>query len=971
MSATLDFLRLILPESGYYCAVTIVNNQWRHKFFDDIEAMSQYILKEDARGREVYHACGAYTEGVMDPHDTPKHLRTRGRTHTNVRALRSLWLDIDCGEGKPYANQLDAYNAVEALYGVNGGFTSSSLPKPLFVNSGYGLHLYWPLVKDISKTEFDALSTGLTLLCEHHGLKIDPARACDPSSVLRPVGSHNHKRGGCKEVNWSGPVGPYEIGEFDGLQGSIEESRANRTRIAFQSFGSQGNLSNTALLNLYGPSTARAEEIAEQCGQVSRLRDADGSLTEPEWYAILGVLAYCEDGRRFAHTWGANFKQYTFDGTEAKFEQRKNSAGPTTCEHFNSLDKRCRECKLWGEITSPIQISGRKILCDTTSDRNYSNNRTDKLDSDVWPISESSLSTMGSFELRYDGLRSKSEDKKGELTDKPICSQPFWLTAINEGENGGKFSYGFEWDLPNNSLRSFILDARIFHSSSGLAEFQGQGPIIHEADLFRKFVREEIDDWHRENKVSIRYDQLGWKDGFDAFLVGNKLYEKGNIVRIIQPSTDITYKSKDLGPKKGGSLVEWSRAANELYTSGLEAHSFALLASFASPLMSCHVESEGGAVIAMVSNQSGTGKSTVLDAVASVWGNRSALEMTNRDTEISRAISLGVLHNLPVVLDELRFRDPETTRDFITMFTVGKDKTRANRDGTLQQNNYRWQTILVGGSNYSLVDLLETDATNALALRVFEFSADAQFIDKKKGDALRRELVRNAGWAGDAYVKALLQPGNIEFIQQTIPKWSSEIYDVCKLQREHRFWVRTTVSILIAAVIVRQLGILEFSVERIREWILQKLSSKVRGSQGISDQTPSTVLGSFLSQHALDTLTVSGPAGRGASVVQVIREERRNLYIRAEESSGLLYIDRDIYKKWLYKHGFNREENIEELKRIGVITKECTKTLGAGTGKASANRPAYEINARHPDILGYVYEGWETSSKIIPIRRER
>ena len=203
-------------------------------------------------------------------------------------------------------------------------------------------------------------------------------------------------------------------------------------------------------------------------------------------------------------------------------------------------------------------------------------------------------------------------------------------------------------------------------------------------------------------------------------------------------------KREDSGPKKGGSLVEWSRAANELYTRGLEAHQFAVMSSFAAVLMRAHGDSEGGAVVAMVTSKSGTGKSTALDAVSSVWGERSSLEMTNRDTEISRAISLGVLGNLPVDLDELRFRDPETTRDFITMFTVGKDKTRATREGRLQQNNYRWQTILIGGSVIiRWLIFWEQMLLMPSLLRVLEFSADLPF-DQRKGDHLRRELVRNS-----------------------------------------------------------------------------------------------------------------------------------------------------------------------------------------------------------------------------------
>jgi hypothetical protein len=967
VSETLDFLRLVLPRQGFYCAVTIINNQWRHRFFTKIEDMTEHIRREDEKGYEVYHACATFKTSRMDSKDVKRLNRKLGRTHHNIQYLKSFWLDIDCGEGKPYATQLEGYNRLTEFC------RACSLPSPVCVNSGYGLHVYWPLAEELGIQAWKGYAETIAYLCKDHGLFVDRPRSCDPSSVLRPVGSHNRKKGEIKEVTWSGLIEPYEIGEFDGLRGSESLSKRQHNEKMYDLGNASSDRNDSlfsAALNLYGPSPTGGE-VAEQCAQLAAMRDRGGAIPEPGWYACLGVLAHCSDGERLAHEWSASDERYNYEDTEAKLE-RAREFGPTLCERFIRLNSLCEGCELRGNIVSPLHIRSRPLFSYENTDRGsedhngIANGRDIERESPLDPLA----SIRSEFPRTDKGLYFLQGGKTENSVPVLISRYDIRLKSINVSESyGAQHSLTFEHETPNEGVSEFTIDKKVFFGTGGMAELAGKGPTIHDTELFKRYVRKSIDLWHETNKVTVSYNQLGWKDNFKAFLLGDILYKENSTERV-QPSPDVAYKAKDLGPKKGGSLVEWSRAANELYTKGLEPHAFAVLASFAAPLMRCHVDSEGGAVVAMVTNKSGTGKSTALDAVSSVWGARSALEMTNRDTEISRAISLGVLGNLPVVLDELRFRDQETTRDFITMFTVGKDKTRATREGTLQQNNYRWQTILVGGSNYSLVDMLATDASNALALRVLEFSADMPF-DQRRGDQLRRQLVANWGFAGDAFLKTVLQPGNLDFIRQALPKWTTELYDACKLTREHRFWVRTAVAVLCAATIVRQAGILEFSVKGLKDWILETLVSKARMEKGVVDATPSSILGSFLSEHVLDTMTVSGPSGKGtATDVQIISEPRRNLFIRFEQQGRLMYIDKMVFNKWCYKYGFQKEEIVKELYRIKVFVNiNANKVLTSGTGRAGASRPVYVVDGMHQDVLGYVMSDQQVLNKIVPIRR--
>jgi hypothetical protein len=63
----------------------------------------------------------------------------------------------------------------------------------MVVESGHGMHVYWPFKEAISPAKWQRYAEGLKAACVVHGLKADPARTADCASVLRPPGTHNHK----------------------------------------------------------------------------------------------------------------------------------------------------------------------------------------------------------------------------------------------------------------------------------------------------------------------------------------------------------------------------------------------------------------------------------------------------------------------------------------------------------------------------------------------------------------------------------------------------------------------------------------------------------------------------------------------------------------------------------------------------------------------------------------------------------
>src|SRR6185503_5423180 len=69
----------------------------------------------------------------------------------------------------------------------------TSFPRPMIVDSGNGIHCYWPLTKSISSSAWQILANKLRDCLDFFSVIVDPSRTTDFASILRPVGSTNRK----------------------------------------------------------------------------------------------------------------------------------------------------------------------------------------------------------------------------------------------------------------------------------------------------------------------------------------------------------------------------------------------------------------------------------------------------------------------------------------------------------------------------------------------------------------------------------------------------------------------------------------------------------------------------------------------------------------------------------------------------------------------------------------------------------
>jgi hypothetical protein len=944
MDYALAFLRAILPESGTYAAWTkLAGKRSYNRFFPTIEQLAQHIAAEDAEGKTVYHACASFVEPGK-------------RTQAKIWGARSLWLDIDAGKhGSPYATAVDAAEAVLRFA------QQASLPRPTMVGSGGGIHCYWPLTESLGASDWVELATGLKAAAAAHQLHADPSRTTDLASVLRTPGTHNRKLETLRLVQCGPLEGPYDPDEFYHLLsfggGTNAVTHSGVPVRAFDKTQPPAQLSQLAAALIVEPEYApvHADDVADRCAQVSRLRSTRGNIPEPEWYAVLGVLAFCEDGYEKAHEWSSGYAGYTEAETSAKLDRALSLSGATTCAKLEGVHAAgCAACPLRGHISSPISAGAARgnvnVIPAVSATQQF-------------PVLHSTpLSVLppvpAPFDWRNGALVCVTE-KGNESTDVLVSRHSIYLAGIGVGEvRGDRFAYHFRQWLPHRGWIECHVSAGKLFGAGGASELAERGAVVHDHKLFLNYVRLAADLYHHSEKLKMHYDQCGWKDDFSEFLIGDALYSKEGVQEGVTVSSELKTRAQWLGPQEG-NLQSWSNAANALFAVGGEAQSFALACSFAAPLMRLQATDEGGAVVNLLSRGSGTGKTTTLAAVSTAWGMKQGLSLTNIDTRVSKAITLGVLGNLPVVYDELGNRDPQVIRDFITTFTNGRDKMRGAQDGTINHTQAAWQTIMVTASNISIHDLLaHTGGSDALAFRVLEFQCKLpEGVSPSTGDRLRIAMEKNAGWAGDAFIDYLMSPGVLPWAKQALEQWTADLWNTMGNRPEHRFWVRTLGAVMVAGKLLNQAQILEFQPVRIIDWALNQLAGlAVLNNSSLENRIESSVetLGEFLAEHVDCVLVVRRAHQQGVRAKEppLVRPQRRALMRYEIEGRNLMISERAL-RDWLIKKEVGSRELLSDLEKIKLVkNKRRLATITAGTDIIGSQQAIVEIDASHPAVSG-------------------
>lgn len=957
MTEPTAFLTAILPEKGLYCSFGLAGTLKRQLFYNTIPELAAGIAKWEARGQgNVWHACASFT--------------TRSRNKGSVALVRCLWADIEYGpvvdaDGAKLHSEPPAHaTLVETIVAVRAFCSGYGLPPPLLVHSGHGLHCYWPLSVSLTLAQWEPYAKGLKAAMEAFGLHADPARTADASSILRTPGTTNRK--GIPVPVTCGPiVGPYPVESFDVLvDRSVSGSRANRGN----HLGPKPPYLNTPTPELDAACAIQREmevidfdALLARCAQIRHFKESGGNLSEPLWYAGICTVAHTEGGAERIHEWSsANYPGYSHAETNTRITRARALSGPSTCAFYRSLrPEGCMGCLHEG----PTPLSRLKPLlaaqpcAPPTPVLHYACGVEDG----------SFLEDHEEWVFRNGALFFRSEDLKGRESLSKLTSYPVLVDSVNRGElRTQEHSYALRYYRPHEGWETAEFPAATLAGDAAGAVLAGAGIVVHDKTRFMQYLRDSVDDQHKRRKTTMNYQQFGWKDERTSFLFGDRLYASDS-VSTVPIDAKLRDRAKALHPVAGGSVLGWKQAIDGLFGTGSEGMSFIILASFASPLMHFLEDQEGGAIINLMTPNSGTGKTTTLSGAQTVWANDpKELGLITVDTRVAKSLVLAALGNLPCTYDEFDGKDPDVVTDFVVTFTNGRDKRRANNGGELVTEPATWAMLLLAASNKSIIDtILSTGRSDAPAMRVLELPINSSG-DLKQDVllALSKQLRANAGWAGHEYLRYITKPEVNQWIADKLPVLMSEIFTECRFNREHRFWARTLAATACAALIVEKLGLISFNADRIMAWAKQHFTAAARSSRlgGVSDTVET--LGQFLRDHLGQTLRMPSRPSQAPSM-PLGDAPRHAIYVRTDKDTSTCYISEAQLRKWLEGHANGSYGTlVSDLDKAGILINAKKKvTLGAGSGFHTGSAWCLVFNAGHAAFEG-VLEQAETKSNV-------
>lgn len=979
---TLDFLRRVLPQSGYKIFGMAKGDVFRHVVVETLEELQELVdlYDTDPSVKAVYHACAGYLEREVlsqKVRNGETVTVSRSRTRENAGYARSFWVDLDVGEDtktlKKYPTKRDALAAVLMFSDKVG------IPRPLVVDSGGGLHCYWPLVQEVSSEHWVKVAQIFKGVLAHHKVLQDPSRTADIASVLRPVGSHNRKNDAARRVKVVLDQQPIDFAAF--ARPLIVLSKSLNLKPPKTTASTVPSL-NSDLIGTRDYPPSSAAEVASKCQALGEVQRTGGDVAEPVWRASLGLIKFAVEGEELAHEWSKGHSGYDPSETQEKMDGW--AGGPPTCALFQSYGM-CDGCQYAGKITSPIQLGVKLPEPDRVVTppapvevrAHVAEEPENERDGDgnlILPTLPENL--FKSFAYRKGTLYIKTEDEDGTPKVVPVCQEfvvPYSIVRPHGESKQGNKAYlkCYRYTL-HNTVEEFTIPMAVAATGGkDLVTAFGEVGIVVEGGPMAMYMKGWINHLKSTTNDSLSIERMGWV-GRD-FVYGANCFRKNRM----EPAT-LAGQLKSMAPsfEPKGDLETWKDLIHQAYgRAGQEQYQFLLACGFGAPLMQ-FVGDYRGVIVSAVSYKSGQGKTSAQRAAMSIYGEAAKLETAyGRQTTNALYERLGAMGNLPFMIDEVSNIDSGALADMAYAISQGIQKDRLNKSGEVRAQREPWQTLVMTSGNRSLIAALGSGGMQREPemRRVFEFNFEAvSDLSKREADRIFNDLRDHYGVAGPVYIDYLVK--NYDQVRSFVLATSEKITELLNLKREERFW-GAAISVAVAGItLANRLGLVTFNAKGMMSWIKQQLEAlRASVNDGVGDEYD--VIGKLFTDMNFD-LYVTHDRGHGRNTqARVERMPRRELVAgRLIRSENMMYLRQEYVKDWCEKHraDMSRIRALLTEKKVLEVHVGAAMNLAVGIPEAAPIRVRpWIINLSMMAALmpGAMPEMETDGEKVVNIRR--
>jgi hypothetical protein len=906
MTSNFDLLDVVLPSEGRYCAWG--NGRYiSQEFYDTREEFNKQIDWLVNNEFDAYFGCAKYGDA-------------NHRKHSNAEYFRALWMDIDCGPEKaaPDANgKIKGYiDQSTGLQAVAAFCKKNALPRPIVVDSGYGLHFYWVLSETLRRNVWDSLSKGLRDLALKDGLIVDTA-VFEASRVLRVPGTYNYKKDEPASVQVISDR--YEVKGYEEWKALLNAPEPEEERDFIPRRLSplmESMLENRAKRF----STIMLKSVkGEGCKQLLFCYENQADIEYNLWRSALSIATHCVDRDSAIHKMSQHHPGYTEGETEKK---AADIGGPHFCTTFERENPGgCDGCPNKGKFKSPIML-GAEIA------------RAEDFDDGDGDDGHATASvTYPALPDPYFRAKSGSIYINIGSEDPPVLVYEHNLYVVKRMHDpfAGETAL-LHLHLPRDGLKEFPVALSNLVVKDRLREdLAKQGVAAGDAQVknLLNYLITSVKNLQVTNKAEIMRTQFGWVDKNAKIIIGDREITKDG--SFYSPPSTSTSDVIDM-MKPTGSLEKWKEVFNMYSRPGLEPHAFAALTAFGSLLLK--FTGISGAIINVIYPKSGSGKSTTLYMCNSVIGHPKTLASMWKDTYNAKMHRLGVLNNLANTIDEITNTGPTEFSDLAYSISQGRGKNRMKAMSNEMRINFTsWQGITLTSANASFYEKLglAKDSPDGESMRLFEYRIEpTNVIGTAEGKQMfDQQLFENYGHAGDIYAQWLVN--NLEEAIATLRQVQAKIDADVQFTARERFWSALAACNITGGLISKKLGLHDYDMKAIYNWLKVQLGS-MREELSPPTTESTNILGDFINSHINNVVVVNGRADARTNLdAAPIMEPKGELHIRYEPDTKRMYItvaairkhcaERQIgYKDWLKQMA---DKNI----LVGVTNKRMSKGM--------------------------------------------
>lgn len=955
-----EFLAVVLPPegSGLYCAVELTKK--KEHFY--AETIPEIVAKVDG-----WHAAGCdcfFGVATVD----------EKRGAENAQFVRSFFLDLD-----GYETKKDAVIALTDFLGKTG---LDSLGTPWLVDSGGGIHVYWPLQQEIPVNIWKPLAEDLKRLCKQFAFTIDMAVTADPARILRVPGTTNFK----KKYATPRPVRVRQIGDIFNLADFSQQlykhlQTAPSTPEPTLSGKRPKKAATASQVKLMQNSLTLFSKVEDSgCLQLQYYKEhgqEDGM--EPLWRGLLSWTKVCDDGEDHAVSLSA-VHPYSEDRMREKLA---NIKGPYPCTKMDSENPGvCTNCPHWGKVTNPL-VLGREIKTDNTAKvipiapAKFEPPPEPDFDNEdgYEPEEEAPIEALmrpeppRGYSYGQNGgvyVTMTEEDDEGKKVKREIQLLPYDLFVVDllsqEDEHlvhmAAVRPTGVQTlNFPQKSVVSKDETLKWLASNNIVCSFIG-----HDKKLY-EYVRACVNEISHARKAVVVPKQCGWQED-GSFVYNYRVFSTdGRETRVPMPGLENINRNTN----SKGDINTWRRLWEKIFVHkpGMDTALAMCVESFGSALMT-FTEYEGF-VWHIGSQWSGTGKSLVLSAKAGVWGHPLRYRTGKGTSPVAMQQRAGLLNSMPLLIDEItnvQRNNMEWAPAFIFDFAEAQGKERME-SGTNREriNDSTWKTTCTTTANEKLTDYMagaRKHSSNGELLRMLEWNPHTKLEFTHEERMILLELKRNYGVAGEAWIRWLVRNRDVaaDIVQQVHAMLKTEF----KFDDDERYWHAGCTVAVAASVLLGKYyaNIINTPTKRIIA-ALKELVVKARAVIKQSVRTAEDVLNAYVGEYYGQFIIIKkvenkilaswgddGVVDKSTTRTKVLgRVEHEMLQPGFRE----FFLEEQLLRKHCVSMSFGYDEFKAQLEKMYKVTYLKKNML------ARTNGPVMNVNTMHISFRNELFDG--------------